>query len=349
MLKKTRNYKGVSVLILVTLLLSLCSCGNRDKKVSKSGFYFDTIITITLYNTSDENYIDECFDIASDYEQKLSNTIDTSEISQINKNAGKEYVKVSEETIELLKTGLSYCRQSDGVFDITIGKLSDLWNISNIAKECQNDSNQVDESNIPDSEQIDTLKSGIDYNKVLIKGDKVMLSDSDCKIDLGAVAKGFIADKMKDYLNSKGISSGIINLGGNILTIGTKTDGTNYHVGIQKPFADSGESLLSIEVSDKSVVTSGIYERYFEIDDKIYHHILDINTGYPCENDLYSVTIVSDKSVDGDALSTICFLKGAGDGMKYIEALDGVEAVFIKNDYSIEASSGIKDSIKINE
>ena len=134
MLKKTRNYKGVSVLILVTLLLSLCSCGNRDKKVSKSGFYFDTIITITLYNTSNEKYIDECFDIASDYEQKLSNTIDTSEISQINKNAGKEYVKVSEETIELLKTGLSYCRQSDGVFDITIGKLSDLWNKVKIGK-----------------------------------------------------------------------------------------------------------------------------------------------------------------------------------------------------------------------
>ena len=344
--------KTINLLVILSLLICMLASGcssDKDKKVSKSGFYFDTIITITLYGTDDETYIDKCFEMASNYENKFSTTIDTSEISKINDNAGKKYIKVSDDTIDILKAGISYCKNSQNKFDITLGKLSELWNISDIAKECEDDSNTVDASYLPSESEINKLKDNIDYTKILIDGNKVMLKDDTCKIDLGAIAKGYIADRMKEYLNSNNITSGIINLGGNVLTIGKKADGSNYKVGIQKPFDQSGQALLSVEVSDKSVVTSGIYERYYKVDNKIYHHILNLETGYPCENDIYSVTIISDKSVDGDALSTICFLLGADEGMKYIETLDDIEAIYIKNDYSVVASSGIENDISYIE
>ena len=339
------NKKIIGIIIILSLLINITSCKNGSSKISKSGFYFDTIITITLYSNDDEKYIDNCFDIASEYENKFSNTIPNSDISKINKSAGKSFVAVDDETLELLKIAITYCKNSNGLFDITLGDLSDLWNISEIAKNINNDTNIADKNYIPNEQLIQSVKNNIDFNKILFDGNKVMLSDANCKLDLGAIAKGFIADKMKQYLNSKGVQSGIINLGGNVLTVGEKEDRTNYRVGIQKPFSETGESIMAIDVADKSVVTSGIYERYFKIENHIYHHILDINTGYPCENDLLSVTIVSEKSVDGDALSTICFLKGADEGLKYIESLEDIDAVFIKDDYSIEYSSGLNNSI----
>lgn len=166
-----------------------------------------------------------------------------------------------------------------------------------------------------------------------------MLTDSKAKLDLGGIAKGFIADKMKAYLQSKKITSGIINLGGNVLTVGEKSDGSDYTVGIQKPFDESGEPICTVKVKDKSVVTSGIYERYYRVDGKLYHHILDTTTGYPVNNNLYSVTIISDSSCDGDALSTTCFALGIDKAKELINSLSGVEAIFVTDDYSIITTS----------
>ena len=146
---------------------------------------------------------------------------------------------------------------------------------------------------------------------------------------------------MKAYLTSQGINSGFINLGGNVLTLGEKADATDYTIGIQRPFDESGNTITTVEVKDKSVVTSGIYERYYRVNGKIYHHILDVSTGYPYDNGLYSVTIISDSSMDGDALSTICFALGLDKGMELIESLDDVEAVFVTDDYEIISSSGV--------
>ena len=131
----------------------------------------------------------------------------------------------------------------------------------------------------------------------------------------------------------------IINLGGNVLTIGTKTDGSDYNIGIQKPFDKSGQPITSVKVSDKSVVTTGTYQRYFEKNNKIYHHIIDPTTGYPCENNLSSVTIITNSSLTADALSTTCFLLGYEDGMKLVNLLDNVDAVFITNDNKIHYSN----------
>ena len=152
---------------------------------------------------------------------------------------------------------------------------------------------------------------------------------------------------MKAYLNSQGITSGLIDLGGNILALGPKEhqDTASYTIGIQKPFSDDGDPIAAIEVTDQSVVTSGIYQRYFESDGVLYHHILDTATGYPCDNGLASVTIINNSSVDGDALSTTCFAMGLTDGLAFAESLPDTEAIFITTDGELHCTSGIGTAI----
>lgn len=334
-------------LLVLSLFLALNACSPGTQKVSRSGFYFDTIITITLYDTSNEGYIDQCFELAANYERKFSNTIATSEISKINENAGS-FVEVSDETLELISAGIRYGELSGGRFDITIGNLSALWDFSGIAANLQSEDNTADASVLPDDAEIKRAASHVDYTAVEISDGKVKLSDKKARLDLGGIAKGYIADKMREYLRGEGITSGIISLGGNVLTLGEKEEGT-YAVGIQKPFSPAGTSLGTLFIRDASVVSSGVYERYYRVDQKLYHHILDPDTGYPVDNSLYQVTVVSPCSMDGDALSTTCFALGLEDGMALIERLDDTEAIFVTSDGELHCSSGIGDTVGFSE
>lgn len=329
------------LLILCTLSVSLggCSLPSSEQTISKSGFYFNTVIEITLYKSSYESLLEDCFSLADTYEGYFSNTVSDSDISNIN-NANGAFVEVHDETIELLNKGIYYGDLSNGNFDITIGKLSDLWNFSTYAL-----LDEVPESAVPTDDEIQKALKTVDYKGVTIDGNKVALSNPDSKLDLGGIAKGFIADKMKAYLEENGVESGMINLGGNVLTLGKKADGSSYTIGIQKPFSEDGEAIASVEVADKTVVSSGVYERYYEIGNKFYHHILNPHTGYPYDNHLLGVTIICDDSVDGDGLSTTCFTLGLEDGMALIESLDDVEAIFITDDYELHTSSGIGTTI----
>lgn len=339
----------IGILLTISLLCGLFTgCSNATKKVSKEGFYFDTIITITLYGTNDEKYINDCFSLASEYENKFSNTVKSSEISQIN-HANGAYVTVSDDTLELIQDGIAYADESDGRFDIAIGALSDLWNISEIAENLDSSDNEADASVLPGDEAIQEALAHIDYHAIEIKGNQVRLTDPDVKLDLGGIAKGYIADQMRARLRDEGITEGVISLGGNVLTLGEKASGDDYSIGIQKPFAASGTSLGVIKVKDASVVSSGIYERYYRIGDKIYHHILDTKTGYPVENNLYQVTIISKSSMDGDALSTTCFALGLDEGMKLIEQIKDTEAIFVTEDGKTHCTSGIGDSVIFEE
>lgn len=334
---------GMLLCIVVTLL---SGCSTNSKKVSKTGFYFDTMITVTLYGTRDETILDDCFSLAGKYEKKLSNTIADSEISKINQANG-QFVTVSNDTLSLIQDGIQYGKISDGKFDITIGPLSDLWNFSKIAETAKSDDNEVDASVIPSSKAIASALAHVNYKNIEIKGNQVRLKDPQAKLDLGGIAKGFIADEMRRFLNQKGITSGVISLGGNVLTLGKKADHSSYTIGIQKPFSESGTSLGTLNVDDASVVSSGIYERYYRVNGKLYHHILDTSTGYPVENHLYQVTIISAVSMDGDALSTTCFSLGLEKGMQLVEQTDGVEAIFVSDDGTITCSSGINQDNSI--
>ena len=159
-----------------------------------------------------------------------------------------------------------------------------------------------DEKIVPDDAALKNALPLVNYENVTLEGDQIRFAKDGMGLDFGAIAKGYIADQIKEFLISKGVKSAIIDLGGNTLCIGKKPDGSPFHIGIQKPFAERSETIAALEINDKSVVSSGIYERYFEKDGNFYHHILNPKTGYPYDNSLISVTIISDKSVDGDGL-----------------------------------------------
>jgi thiamine biosynthesis lipoprotein len=316
-------------LCIPTLLFSGCKNQNG---VTEQGFYLDTVISITLYSNDAEEQIHSCFDLAEKYENYFSNTISDSDISKINESNGTP-VEVHDETIELLNSGIYYSELSGGSFDITVGALSNLWDFDN------------NTGNIPNDSDIQAALKTVDYKKIQIDGNTVTYTGNGI-LDLGGIAKGYIADKMKEYLNREGIYEGLINLGGNVLCVGPKdSDDGYYTIGLQKPFSDDGSVIASVKVSDQSVVTSGTYQRYFEKDGEIYHHILDLTTGYPIDNHLSSVTIITDSSVDADALSTTVFTMGEDAGKQFVESLDQVEAIFITDNNKVSYTSGIGTSI----
>lgn len=309
----------------------LPSSGTTEKnKISDTGFYFDTVVSITLYGTENEHLIEECFSLMEKYEAMLSRTKEESDIWKINHSNGA-VTKVTEETASLIEKALTYCELSRGAFDITIAPVVDLWDFHG-------------EGALPDTDLLVQAVSHVDYHNVQVQGTSVTLSDSEAAIDLGGIAKGYIADKLKEFLVSEGVTSGLIDLGGNILTIGQKMDGSDWNIGIRKPFAQTaGELVAAVPVKDLSVVTSGTYERYFEKDGVLYHHILNPKNGYPAETGVLSVSILSSSSAEGDALSTTCFLMGLEQGMELIEAMDGVEAMFITEDGAMHKSSGFPE------
>lgn len=326
------KYKRLTALLSASiLLLSGCSGLPRERSQTYTDTLFDTVISVQIFDSVDEDVLKGCEKLCKKYDSMFSNKIEDSEISRIN-SAGGNPVEVSKETIKLIKKGIYYSEMSDGAFDITIAPVSSLWDF------------KAETPSVPSPEAIAEAVSHVNYENIIIRDNTVKLADPQAGIDLGAIAKGYIADRIKDYLEEEGVRHAMINLGGNVLAMGSKLDGSDYNIGIQKPFDETGEPITSVKISDKSVVTSGIYQRYFKADGKIYHHILDPNTGYPCENNLYSVTILTDSSLTADALSTTCFLLGYDRGMKLINQLNNVDAVFITNDNQIHYSKNFQNN-----
>lgn len=319
------------IFLILALLLILSGCGTVSEPITKTGFYFDTVIQVTIYDAGKKFCLDDCMAIAEKYENMLSPTIEGSDIWNINHSHG-EPVTVSTETAELLKTALSYCEISGGRIDPTMETVSNLWDFH-----ADNESS----NRIPDKTALEKALSHVDYHNLLIENDTVTLPDPDSAISLGFIAKGYIADKIKEYLLSQNVENAIINLGGNLLAVGTRPDRTPFQFGIQMPFDEQGSTITSLSVSDRSTVSSGVYERYFYQDNVLYHHILDTTSGYPVQNHLLGVTILSDSSTIGDALSTTCFVLGLDEGMALIESLEDVEAIFITDDYALHYSSGL--------
>ena len=229
----------------------------------------------------------------------------------------------------IVKKGLEYSKKSDGRFDIAIEPVSSLWDFT------------VKKPTVPDEQKIEKALAYVDYQKIALDDQKLTFQMPGMGIDLGGIAKGFIADELKAYLEKKGVKSAVIDLGGNVLCIGKKDPKTPFHIGIQQPFADRNETIAAVSVDGLSIVSSGIYERYFKTKDgTLYHHILNPKTGYSYDNDLMAVTILSKKSVDGDGLSTSCFAMGKKEGLAFINNIDDVEAVFITKDEKMHYSKG---------
>lgn len=341
----TINKKGIFLVFsfyICTLLLASCSKVNKGESndanqtpITKSSIKLNTAITITLYDSNDMSIIDAAFDLCDEYEELLSRTIKSSEIAQLNESGTVPY-ELSETTADLIKKGLEYGEISKGYFDITIEPLTSLWNFGTNTKR-------------PSDEEIRSAVEHVNYKDLILENQTITFKEEGMGIDLGAIAKGYIADRIKDLLLEKGVKSAMINLGGNVLCVGSKPDGSPFNIGIQKPFADRQETIAVMQLSDVSIVSSGIYERYFVEDDVTYHHILNPETGLPIDNNLISVTIISPYSVDGDALSTSAFALGLEEGMELINSIEDTYAIFITDDYELHYSDGFFDNITIVE
>ena len=329
-------------LFIFVVLLFLFKSINNNNRFSRNYFYFSTINEITIFGESEsksESILNGCDKILNDIENKMSKTLNNSDVSKINSSAGKDFVKVSNDTFYVISKALNYSKISNGTFDITIGPLSDLWGIG------------TNQAKIPLQNDINDKLKLIDYTNIILdeSNKSIKLNDTNMQIDLGAIAKGYAADKIKEFLESENIKNAIINLGGNISIIGTKNNKELFTVGIQDPTSPRGDTIGNISLSNKSVVTSGVYERYIESNEKIYHHLLDPYTGYPFENDLSSVTIVSSNSINCDALSTSAFGLGLKDGLKLIESLDNVDAIFITKSKQVYLTSNIKGDFNLTD
>lgn len=322
--------KITGVLLLAAAAVLFAGCAERaDEPARGTDVVFDTVVSLEIYGEDAEELLSGCLDMCGEFEGRFSRTDKDSEVSRINA-AGGEPVAVSDDTADLIRLGLKYGEISGGRFDITIAPVVDLWDF------------KAKDPKIPDEADIKAAVEKVDYRAVEVDGNTVTLKDPEAAIDLGGIAKGYIADRLKEYLVENGVTSAMINLGGNVLTVGGKPDNSTWNIGIQKPFAAQGEAVTSVPASGTSVVSSGIYERYFKMDGKIYHHILDPATGYPVENDLWSVTILSEASTDGDGLSTACFALGLEEGMKLVEETPDTEAIFITSDEEPHYTSGLE-------
>ena len=337
--------KYTKALLCLSLIFILTGCTKKAEEqqqtqepIKRSEMLMGTVISVTLYDSTDETILDKVFDKVKELESIFSINESGTEVDKINDNAGIEPVKVSDDTIAVVKEGLHYSELSHGKFDITIGPLVKLWNIP-------------DAIVIPTQEEIEAVIPLTNYKDVVIDENNktVYLTKPGMMLDLGGIAKGYTADVISQMLTDEGVKSAIIDLGGNIFAHGEKISGDSWKIGVQNPFSTRGDIVGAIPVKNKSIVTSGIYERYIEVDGVKYHHILNPETGYPYENNIAGITIISDKSSTGDALSTSVFALGIEEGIKFVEGLDGVDAIFVTKDNEIYLTSGMKDNFDLRD
>ncbi len=308
--------------LLLILCLLLAGCRAADP-LTREGIAMDTVVKVSLYDSRDTAITDTCFSIIRKYEALFSRTDQNSEISALN-TAGGNPVVLSPATCELLTLGRAWGARTAGAFDITIAPISSLWDFSAGVR--------------PTDEALFEASARVDYNALIITETGASLP-AGMAVDLGGIAKGYVADRLGAYLREAGVGSALIDLGGNILAVGDK-NGEPFSVGVRDPLDDTSLAAV-IPAANVSVVTSGVYERCFVKDGTTYHHILNPATGFPVQNGLASVTVVSPSSADGDALSTACFVMGLEKGMALIESLDDIEALFITDDGTLHPSSGL--------
>ncbi|MGN1402817.1 MAG: FAD:protein FMN transferase [Ruminococcus sp.] len=294
-----------------------------------------TSVMVRAYGEHAQDGVEAAFARAEELEQIFSTTIADSEICTVNQTAKSavgtgESISIPEELCTVLETALEYGEKSGGALDCTMGDLIGLWGIG------------TEYARVPEQEEIQTVLRPDGWNDVVLDTETQSISFETESVTLhfGAIAKGYISDEMKAALQEAGVESALMSLGGNVMTLGTKPDGSSWNIAITNPFAPDSV-IASLTVTDQAAVTSGNYEKYFEQDGKRYHHILDPKTGAPAESDVVSTTILASKGIDCDALSTATYIMGAEDGMALINTLDGIEAVFVTSDGDIITSDHI--------
>ncbi len=324
--------KRITACILLTAATALLigACAPAEK--ASETFALDTICTQQVTGRNADVAINDVNQMLTRISKELS-TNEGSYIYAVNQGA-PQGVAVSDEAAQLVSDALSFAADTNGAFDPAIGALSSLWNIS-------------ENPRVPSEDEIAAALPLVNFRDVTVDGSTVTLNKSGIQLDLGGIGKGYAADLAVQIYKKYGISNAILNLGGNVYVYGDKGDGSDYRIGLRDPLGSENDYAAIIPAKNTSVVTSGVYERYFESDGKTYHHLLDPKTGYPADNGLLAVTVVCERSTEADALSTALFVMGLKDGLTYAENAQGVEAVFFTDDQGIYVTSGLEDKIEI--
>lgn len=297
------------------------------ERLSGVGFYFDTVVTLTLYGAPAE-LMPQIWMACERYENLLSKTVEGSDVQRVNASHG-EPVAVDPETYDILKRAKEISALTGGAFSVTIAPLSAQWDFTNGT------------NRMPTDEERLAALPLVDDEKLVLGEDGTVTLPEGMEIDLGGIAKGYIADRIADMVRGK-VHGATLSFGGNVYALGLKPDGTVFNLGIQDPDGATGSSIAVVQATDISLVTSGIYERCFFIGDTRYHHILDPQTGLPSDSDLASVSILDVSSMDADALATACVVLGSEKAKALLEAqcLDGV---LILRDGTILTTEGLEE------
>ncbi|MDR2418944.1 MAG: FAD:protein FMN transferase [Treponema sp.] len=337
--------KHLAFILLFCFPLVVCKKASQQQagfSQSESEFVMGTICAITLFAPDSADFarvFNEAFKRLHEIENLMSATVSGAggvsgaDINRVNHYAGQYALRVSAETIAVVERALYYAELSDGAFDPTVGPLVKLWGIG------------TETPKLPSQDEIAQALSLVNWRDVSIEPEPgaLFLKRPGMSLDLGAIAKGYAADEVVRIIAKAGIPSAIIDLGGNIFAYGLKNPSepaAPWRIGVQNPLDIRGAYLGILELQNKSVVTSGVYERYADIDGIHYHHILSTRDGYPVRNGLLSVTIIASSSIESDALSTMVFALGYEHGRALVETMDGVEALFVFEDKTIRATSG---------
>ncbi|WP_163654628.1 FAD:protein FMN transferase [Listeria sp. PSOL-1] len=345
--------KGFTIIIFSCLTLLLASCassgnssGKKDTRnlittpYAKTEFLMGTVVTLKIYDNGKEAVLDKGFKRVRELADKIDVNDEekrSSQVDKINAASGKQPVKVDNDIYYLIKEGIKYSQATGGSKDISIGPITSLWHIG------------FPDARKPAQSEINQRLPLIGYKNIELNDQNktVYLKKAGMQLDLGGIAKGFIADQVEQVFKANGVTTSIIDLGGNVIVQGESPKGGDWNVGIQDPFSPRGTILGKLPEQNKSIVTSGIYERFLEVDGKKYHHLFNPKTGYPFDNDIAGVSIISDQSITGDGLSSAAFSEGIESGLKFIKKQKGVEAIFVSKNKKVYITPGLKGRFEL--
>lgn len=334
--------KIITIIFSFAILFSLAGCKAQEKapKINESPysdnqFLIGTYVNIRIYDDGKADVLKPAFAKVKSLGDKITVNQAGSEVDEVNANAGIKPVKVSKDVYRLAKKAYQISQESHGGFDMAIGPITQLWHIG------------FPDARKPSQAEIDAALKLVDYKKVKLDDQKqtIYLEEKGMALDFGAIAKGFIADEVVKVLKKNHVTTAIIDLGGNVYVLGHSPRGKNtpWTVGIQDPNQARNVTVGSVSATNQTLVTSGIYERFLEVDGVKYHHLFNPKTGYPFDNDIAGVTIITKYSIDGDGLSTAVFSMGVKDGLDFVNKQKNVEAIFVTKEDKIYLSKGIHD------
>lgn len=335
------------ILLSLTTLFIFVACGaNKEVVINKEPysdrqFLMGTYVNIQIYDEGKEEVLKKAFDRVKVLADKITVNEPGSEVDEINAQAGISPVAVSDDVYPLIQSAYAYSQESDDGFDMSIGPITQLWHIG------------FDDARKPEESEIQAALKLVHHQNVILDDEKqtVFLKEKGMELDLGAIAKGYITDEVAKVMRANEVTTAIIDLGGNVYVLGhsPRSESGDWKVGIQDPNQARNTVVGTVPASDKSLVTSGIYERNLTVDGVTYHHLFNPQTGYPFDNEIAGVTIISEQSIDGDALSTVVFSMGIAEGIEYVNQLSGVEAIFVTLADEIVVTNGLTSIFELNE